>query len=420
MNILVVTTSAWRNDDNAGNTMTNFFCDDKKNDYYNLYFRSDIPDNSVIKSAFHISDQEIVKNVFRLKKIGNKEECKYSNQIKNASIIDSVYKNRRSKKGKFLWFIRDLLWFLNLNKTNLKQYLEQVKPDVVFFTASNYIYIYRIVHWIIKHYNYKFVSFYGDDNYLIREKKGLSYQIYYHFLRKFIKKNIELSDLNYCSSPIHSDAYSKEFNRPFLSLIKSRDFISRDEYSVNKDNIEFLYIGNLYYGRWKTLVALANTIKKINSELQTNHILTVFSANSLNDKVKEEFEKSGIQFMGKISPELVDGLQKKADILVYAESFYDSTAKYSFSTKIVDYLYAGRCIAALGSFELASIKFFKENNCAQVIDNPQHIYDNILELLNNDNLRSKLAVNAWNTGKNYCSKKANSQKMLEEINKLCQ
>ena len=65
MRVLVITRAPWRTDNNTGNTMTNFFSDMKDIEFYNLYFRDQLPQNDIAKRSFAISEGQLVKNLLK-------------------------------------------------------------------------------------------------------------------------------------------------------------------------------------------------------------------------------------------------------------------------------------------------------------------------------------------------------------------
>jgi hypothetical protein len=79
--------------------------------------------------------------------------------------------------------------------------------------------------------------------------------------------------------------------------------------------------------------------------------------------------------MGTASPSEIPAIQRDADVLVHAEGFDEATRRYtrlSFSTKIAQYLAAGRCVFAYGPEELASVRYIRDSGAgiAQTDESP--------------------------------------------------
>lgn len=86
-----------------------------------------------------------------------------------------------------------------------------------------------------------------------------------------------------------------------------------------------------------------------------------------------------------------------ADILVHAESFDPVDrlwTRYSLSTKIPEYLMAGRCILAYGPPEISSIRYVRETGGGIVVDSadPAALVGGLRALLTDADLRRRLGV----------------------------
>ncbi|MEE1352081.1 MAG: glycosyltransferase, partial [Clostridia bacterium] len=89
--------------------------------------------------------------------------------------------------------------------------------------------------------------------------------------------------------------------------------------------------------------------------------------------------------------------QKKADILLLVESLklkYRKIARLSFSTKIVDYLGAGKCIVAVGDKSCASMEYLEENNAALVANNYKKLKELLYKVVENRDIINRIGENA--------------------------
>ena len=89
----------------------------------------------------------------------------------------------------------------------------------------------------------------------------------------------------------------------------------------------------------------------------------------------------------------VEKPKQKADILLHVESFDKkaiASTKYSFSTKIPEYLSAGKCVFAVGPSNVASIKYLSQFSC--VSNENDDIYNELLNLINDNDLRNKIKI----------------------------
>ena len=125
MRVMVITRAPWRNDNNTGNTMTNFFSDMKDVEFYNLYFRDQLPKNDIVVKSFAISEGQLIKNLLKRNPVG-KEVCEQDTTSLNSE--DGIYKSAKKIGTVLLTFVRDMLWSIGRWKSNnFKKFLEEIK-----------------------------------------------------------------------------------------------------------------------------------------------------------------------------------------------------------------------------------------------------------------------------------------------------
>ena len=64
MRVLVITRAPWRNDNNTGNTLTNFFGQAQDVEFWNLYFRDQSPQNDIATKSFSISEAQLLRTLW--------------------------------------------------------------------------------------------------------------------------------------------------------------------------------------------------------------------------------------------------------------------------------------------------------------------------------------------------------------------
>ncbi len=96
-----------------------------------------------------------------------------------------------------------------------------------------------------------------------------------------------------------------------------------------------------------------------------------------------------------------------ADVLLLAESPREQEvryAKYSFSTKVPEYLAIGRCVLAYGSSEQASIQFVADTGCGPVAHDMQTLREVLIDLCDHPEKRIAYAETAARVGKEQFSR----------------
>ena len=207
MRILVITRAPWRNDNNTGNTMSNFFDSLKEFEFYNLYFRNQKPLNNIAVKSFSISETQLIKNLLNNDQVG---------VVVDKTDIDVVseeklYSNAKKHASTTLMWLRDLLWSVGRWKSkSLKSFLEEIKPDVIFMPVFNCFYPHKILSYIKKLTNSKVILFHADDNYTLKQFAfSPLYWLYRFNLRKWVKRSVNLSDINYSISNLQKQEYEK-------------------------------------------------------------------------------------------------------------------------------------------------------------------------------------------------------------------
>ncbi len=404
MNILVVTRSSWDKNNNIGNTMNSIFESIEEAVIDNIYFRSDIPNNNVCRSVYQISEQGIIKNIFNRKPVGS---------VINASVQtisagrkeEKLYSTAKKMNLYFPWFIREFFWWMgNWKNKKLDEYLDSISPNIIFMPVFGCWYPHRVLAYITKKTKAKVILYHADDNYTLKQFRfSPFYWLYRLNLRKWIKKSIRISDLNFCISDEQVKEYEKALKIPCKLLTKYAIFDEKSK-KVKKvsEAIKMIYTGNISSGRWKSLALVIKAIASINKD-KKKVMMDIYTATPITAKMKKALcicEECKIK--GRVDSTKIPEIQESADILIHAESFSikdKCEVRLSFSTKIVDYLTRARCILAIGPSDVASIAYFKNSGAAFVIDDKKKVRVMIEELVNDESKIQNYANAAWNHGK---------------------
>lgn len=402
MNILVITRSAWIDENNTGNTMSNIFENFEQDKIYGLSLRSKASMNDMLQDNFSISEKQMI-DFFRKKEMIGKESFK-SPKADNNSIEDKMYTAAKKNNCMLLWFARELLWCISPWKnTNIDRYLDSIKPDIVFMPVFGCWYPHKVLKYVHKKTNAKVVLFHADDNYSMRQFSiSPLYWIYRLNLRKWVRKSIKISDINYVISEIQKQEYAKTLKRDFKILFKGHQFNNMPKYENAKDKIiKLVFTGNISAYRYKSLASIGEALREINSDKKRAE-LDIYTMTPLNNTKKKALNVEGINLKGAVSADKVGDIQKAADILVHVESFSlrgRLAVHQSFSTKLVDYMSLAKCIFAVGPKDVASIDYLIKNDAAVVAVNKQQIASYLKRLIEDPNLIAEYGKKAWECGR---------------------
>ena len=418
--VLVVSTNAWR--DNTGiNTLIEFFkCWDSEN-LAQIYTKSAMPNTSVCNHFFQISENAVMKSVLKRgtltgKEVYNETEKNISSDAKQEQKMYSSYKGGGVRL--FLSMMREIVWKLGKWHTKeLDEFIDNFDTDVLYIPVYPTIYMGRIQKYVIKKTGKPVISYLADDNYTYKSvgKNPISL-LHRFFLRKYVKFIVENSSKLMVIAPKQKEEYDRIFGTDSVVMTKGIDFEPFSPYEPNKP-IKMVYTGKLIIGRWNSLAAIAEALGSINAE-EKKLELDIYTTDSLTEEQNKALNRNGCAVKGALTLDQVKEVQKKADILVFAESLekkYKHTARLSFSTKITDYLKSGKCIFAIGDKEIAPIDYFNKYDSAITASDYDEIGQRLKELVSDPQLIAEYAKKGYNCGVEHHERRKMDNILIETI-----
>lgn len=392
--VLIVSATPMRNDTNMGKTLSTLFSDFEKNELVQLYFNPSLPNVDICSSYYQICEKQIINSGFGIKKDKCGGEIFPLNE--KISYKENALVLTRRKGTIVVRWLRECVWYIGKWKNkNFLNWLDREKPDIIFSIMHDTNYAPKAVAWIAEKINVPVVLFVTDDYYNdSQEKKSLLRRLYYK-QRKTANKKLA----KYCSTIIGCSEKAAEYFSVELNIKNKKVFYtpSAKEYTElpyrlqsNQGLIKIRYFGNLGLGRWKMLQSLGLMIQKIN-ENKKQAILEVYSAVTDTLITNELNIKNGCEFKGFVIGDEYMSLLQSADIAVHVESFDTNMIQrtwVSISTKIADYLGAGKCILAIGSEKLASIQHIQDAAC--IVTDLDDLENKLDFLIKNVNYRTEL------------------------------
>lgn len=414
LKVLVVSRDSWNTTNNSGNTLTNLFQNWDSSSIATIYCRDELPDTAICTNFFKISESLLVKKLFgKVKVAGEKHGVLVSNstvinedqiQLQNSEkkFYDFFRKNRWHL---FLW-LREILWkIVNWRTAELKQFIDDFKPDIIYSPSYDSFYMHSLLYFIRKNSNAKVVYFHCDDLVTYRQHSfSPFFWINRLILRKYMDKSIQMADKNYCIIDEQAKVYEGIYKTQFDLLYKTGTFDIQPVVKKPEAIIKFVYTGNIIYGRLETIIAIAKTLEQINCNGKKAE-LHIYTANTIEQKDIEFFQKTNsVQLMGKVSYNAIPKILNDADVLLHVESFEKHqklATSLSFSTKLVDYFEAGKPIFAIGWENAASIKYLKNNSIGVTVNSPNDLTNEILSLIDSRDSFGAIGSALWQFGKEH-------------------
>ena len=383
MKILVISRNAWDNTNSIGNTLSNFFKGIENVEFASIYFRSSAPNNDMCKAYYRATETEVLKKWFTPSKIGKrfvhsgvKEDVKTSNAAKKEkTLVRFIQKH----KLKLAYKLSDCIWYSEkwINR-NLEKFVEEFSPDLIFTFVKSAPQYYLTVKYLREKFNIPLFTWIADDEYTGFVKKNAKREI--RNLKYILEQSAVVTG---CSQEI-CDYYNSIFGCKATPLYKSCDLTTEVKTTVNNP-ITMVYAGNLLYGRMEIIGRIADAVESIASD-GINLNFEIYSNTELTENEKQLYfgEKQFSKYMGKRDYGFIKDRLSTADIVLHVESFEEEQilkTKYSFSTKIIDYLQSGSVLLAVGPEEIASMKYIAKIPGACVVNDINDVYKTLKALL---------------------------------------
>lgn len=403
--VLAISLSTWKIDSGI-HTQTDLFKFWETDRVAQIYTRSDLPNTPVCNNFFRISENEIIKSVFR--------RCPVGKRVYNTNVLDDeskkavaaeqkLYTFAHKRKSWLMTVIREIVWSLGCWKTKaLDEFVIEEDADVYFVPIYSVVYMGKLQLHIMKKYPKPYVCYLTDDNYSYHAcGKNVFAYIHRFMLRRVVKQLAENCDEMFTITKMEGEETDKTFGTNSTVLTKGIDYsnLSYEEKSVSHP-IRMVYTGNLLIGRAKSLVEISKAMSKINST-EKKITFDIYSPTILDDKTMEYLNANGCCFRGQVPKSEVEQIQNSADIVVFAESLEKKhclDARLSFSTKLTDYFKSGKCIFAIGDERIAPIVYLKENDCAVIATEYADIESKLQLLVSHPDLILQYGKKAFNCG----------------------
>lgn len=396
-----------------GKTLLSYFRCFQPDEVAEFYIQDKDPKNAdVANSYYRITDREALKSIMGLE-VGKSFCLEHSetegNNIKTGA-VESIRQYGR-RRNAFVYTMRNAVWDMARWKSpKLIKWVQNFNPDVIFFMAGDYRFMFKITLFIQKLLNRPLVVCCVDDFFLYNRNEDSVLGRHQH--KTYMKMVSKVMDKACCILTI-SDAMGKEyqklFNKPCFTLHTSAKKRALDN---SKRGTSIAYFGNLGFHRYEQLAEIGKAVKRV----EGFGGIDVYSGEKNPANLVGLTEENGIYFHGEISVKEVCERMDRCMAIIHTESFdkkIQNQVKYSVSTKIADSLLNGPCLIAYGPEGIASIDYLKKNNAAYVITRPKDLESGLREILMNENLRTEIVKNARIVAANNHDEAVNPIKVRE-------
>lgn len=419
MRILTISDTPWSSENSFGNSFSNIFKDIPELKIANISCRTVTDLDIIVSVCFEISEMSLLNNLkdkqIQSGKIIERTTIKTNPEIRKETEIKQF---ARKMRWQIMFWVRDFIWKIGKwDSPELRRFLDDFQPDLIFQPIYYSNYLNDIAQFCKQYTNVPMIGYISDDCYTLRQfRLSPLYWIDRLWKRRKVKKTIEQCERLYVISEIQKEEYEKIFTPPCKILTKCADFIGEPPVWANpEDTVHLLYAGNLGAGRWRSLALIAETIERLRTEGYSVE-LDIYTATPQTDSMRKALNCDGCGLHGAIPYAQVQELQKKADVLVHVEGLSLKSrmeVHQSFSTKLVDYFAVGKCIFAVGTPDVASIRHLLDHDAAVVASDRNAVYTELKRVLDDPKLLQDYGRKAYACGAK-CHNKTTLQTMLVE------
>ena len=398
MKVLIFSHNVFSNSNNMGKTLAGYFQYFNAEDIAQFYIHSEIPTLNLCKNYYRITDKEMISSIFKRQsgKIFKEVDIHTkSNQSRtDTGLTAKLYQKSRARTP-LIYLMRNLWWSLGAwNTKKFNQWVDEFKPDCIFFASGDYAFMYKIALKTAKKRNIPLIVSCMDDYYFYnRNKNKFLGKLAHRLFMKQVKKTMNYTSAIFTICDTMTADYANLFHKPCYTIHTASTL--KEPLCMEKKN-KISYIGNLGLGREKQLLTIAKALQTVELENCPKYI-DVYSGETRPEILKQLTEENGIRFHGKISPEEVLQIMGESLAVIHTESFdaeMRKRVKYSVSTKIADSLASGTPLLAYGPEEVASMQHLISHNAAFCAIDASELKNTLTSLLTNSAMRKEVLQSA--------------------------
>lgn len=413
--VMIVSRGVW-DDSGTSSTLSNIFRNYDSEKLSQIYIETKKPNTKLCRKFFQISEFSLIKKLYRWgTKTGNQVNAEYKVDTDTARKEARTMEYVRSHRSFIYNVLRELLWHLDGWKTKeLRSFIRDVGPDVVWLTGSPLILMNRLSQYVVRQSRKPFCIYEMDDVYSYRNCGSNPFKyVYRYFLRKRVKSLMEGASQVFVISKKMKREFDQLFGIDSIVLTKGIDFSDR-QFVITTPTIpiNMVYAGQLIYGRLSTVERIGEALDQINNR-ERKIVLNIYTGTSVADDIKARMTRNGsVLFHAPVSYAEIERVIHSSDVVLFVETFEEkmiNLARLSFSTKLTDYLSGGKCIFAIGPNDIAPMEYLIEMDAAITVTNLYEIKDKI------DYLLSTGVIEEYSRKAYECGKRNHDKSTIDRI-----
>lgn len=373
--VLIIAVNPLSETSNNGKTYASFFEGYPSERLAQLYFHRELPNSSITSRFYRVSDEDVLRFMtLRAGSLGAPvESTTIADQFLSPGATRALASSQaiRSARSAVLRAV------LRLGYSDIKSWIDEFDPEVIFFSGGDATYLYPLVLRISRDFEAKIFSYVTDDYVLPLPAGSPMARLARASVRRHFLAMCAASERVLTIGDKMTSVYRVQFgieSTPMMNLVRvnKATVALRDS---SPGSIILTYAGGLHLNRWKTLAELGAALDRTQRR-GTSAELHIYTSTHIESEMDQALRSS----RSVVVHEAVDASQLRrvyegADLLVHVESFdrRDQVATYlSVSTKIPEYLAAGRAVLAIGPAGAASMEYLAGLGAAYVASSLSH------------------------------------------------
>lgn len=424
--ILLLTDEVWNDEIYGNNVMSNWF-EGLNAEFANIYCSPGIPSNTCCKNYFQLTDKMMLKSIFTNMAAGrafelSEAEIKLNDASGSPEKEDQkLYKILKAIASEPLRAIRDWIWLTGkYDEDQLTEFILSYNPHIIFSLRFSSRKILRLERKVFQISHRPIVAFTGDDEYSLQQISfSPIYWVRKLLLRRDIRNTLPIYSKFYTLSAEQKEEFQRDFPKLSVDILrKCANFNSEQISNLVQKPIKIIYAGRLYCNRWKSLIAVADALRKINSN-GVKMIMEIYTYDTLTNKQKRILDDMQNSFLKKpVSPQQLQEIYANADIALHVESLdlkNKLLTRLSFSTKIIDCLASGCAVMAICWEKHSGYSYLKAENAAICISKYEEIQHKLQEIYDNHGIITYYRQRAQECGEKNHQKSVVQKRLLKDF-----
>lgn len=267
LRVLLITRECLRTDSNEGNVLLGLFSGIDA-EYANIYCKPGLPDNSLCGGYFQLTDKMALENILHRKPMGRRVQCENGINAAQTAEVEKrgFYDFFRRHNLPVFYAARECLWSMaDFRSGELDSFVRGFAPDVIFAPLCYSMYVLAVQRYVISLAGCPAVTYIYDDLYSLRQ---ISFSPVYWLCRfrqrRLIRKTLPFYRFAYTMCAQQAREFGRYFDIPMRVLPKCAGAVQQPERPAD-GTVRLIYAGGVYYGRDKTLAAVASAVRELNA-----------------------------------------------------------------------------------------------------------------------------------------------------------